>query len=64
MVTHDANIVINSDAENIIIAKHTGKDKFEYSYGALEYGENLEEASEILDGGKEAVKRRLMKYGE
>ncbi len=64
VVTHDANIVINSDAENIIIAKHTGKDKFEYSYGALEYGENLEEASEILDGGKEAVKRRLMKYGE
>lgn len=64
VVTHDANIVVNADAENIIIANHQKKDKFKYINGALEYGNNLEIASNILDGGKEAVKRRLMKYGE
>lgn len=63
VVTHDANIVINADAENIIVANHSKKDTFNYSYGALEYGDNLEIASNVLDGGKEAVKRRLMKYG-
>ena len=64
VVTHDANIVINADAENVIIANHQKKDNFTYCNGALEYGHNLEIASDILDGGKEAVKRRLMKYGE
>ena len=64
VVTHDANIVINADAENIIIANHNKKDMFSYSYGAMEYENNLEIASDILDGGKEAVKRRLMKYGD
>lgn len=64
VVTHDANIVINADAENVIIANHDKKDIFKYHNGALEYEDNLEIASDILDGGKEAVKRRLMKYGE
>lgn len=64
VVTHDANLVVNADAENIIVANHETKDGFCYDYGALEYGENLDVASKILDGGKEAVKRRLLKYGE
>lgn len=64
VVTHDANITINSDSENVIIAHQLSGNSFNYSFGALEYGENLETASNILDGGKEAVKRRLMKYGE
>lgn len=64
VVTHDANIVINSDSENIIIAKKETVDKFSYSYGALEYENNLENAAIILDGGKEAIKRRMTKYGE
>lgn len=63
VVTHDANIVINADADNVIIAKQNKGFKFEYTYGALEYGDNLEIASEILDGGKDAVRRRLLKYG-
>lgn len=63
VVTHDANIVINADAENVVIADHPGPDKFTYSYGALEYGDIIDKASVILDGGPEAVKRRLVKYG-
>lgn len=63
VVTHDANIVINADAENVIIAKHPELDKFRYVHGALEYDGIIESASNILDGGLEAVKRRLVKYG-
>lgn len=62
VVTHDANIVVNADAENVIIAEQTSDDKFMYHYGALEFEDIIDEASSILDGGKEAVKRRLTKY--
>lgn len=64
VVTHDANVVINSDAENIIISKKINNNDFEYRYGALEYGNNIDDASIILDGGKVAVERRLKKYGK
>lgn len=64
VVTHDANIVINADAENVIIATQEKPGVFSYRNGALEYSDNIEEAAKILDGGKLAVKRRLMKYGE
>lgn len=63
LVTHDANVVINGDAENVIIANHTA-DKFQYDYGALEYGDILDKAAIILDGGKTAIHRRIEKYGE
>lgn len=62
VVTHDANIVINSDAENVIVAEQKESDQFVYHYGALEYEDILDDASSILDGGKDAVKRRLTKY--
>lgn len=64
VVTHDANIVINADAENVIIAAQEKPGEFTYRNGALEYSNNIDEAAKILDGGKLAVKRRLMKYGE
>lgn len=64
VVTHDANIVINSDAENVVIAEQSSSGKFAYRYGALESGDIIDRASLILDGGRSAVKRRLMKYGE
>ena len=63
VVTHDANIVINADAENVIIANKNEKNEFTYTYGALEYNGILERISVILDGGVEAVERRLKKYG-
>lgn len=64
VVTHDANIVINADAENVIIAEQPHPGKFTYRYGALEYEDIIDKASLILDGGKDAVKRRLVKYGD
>ncbi len=63
LVSHDANIVINGDAENIIIADCVNSS-FTYKYGALEYKDNIEKAAIILDGGKNAIRRRMQKYGE
>ena len=64
VVTHDANIVINADAENVVVAEQPKPGVFKYAFGALEYDDILGRASLILDGGKEAVKRRLVKYGD
>ena len=64
VVTHDANIVVNSDSENVIVCNQTNDDEFNYEYGALEYGDILDKVSKILDGGKRAIERRLLKYGE
>ena len=63
VVTHDANIVINADSENVIIANKMENNEFLYDYGALEYDDILSRISVILDGGIEAVERRLKKYG-
>lgn len=84
IVTHNANLVVSSDSENIIVANQAGqqigKDKkeftFEYVSGALEnsfintsasgilyqYGIR-EHVCDILEGGKEAFKKREKKYG-
>jgi len=84
IVTHNANLVVSTDSENIIVANQSGqqvgKDKkeftFEYVSGALEntftnesedgilfkYGIR-EHVCDILEGGKEAFKKREQKYG-
>lgn len=64
VVTHDANIVINSDSENVIICSQKSDDVFDYKSSALEYGNTLDVISVLLDGGKEAIERRLLKYGQ
>jgi len=56
-------VVINADADNVIIANKKSDNNFTYDYGALEYGNILNRISVILDGGVEAVERRLKKYG-
>lgn len=63
LVSHDANIVVNGDTENLIIADCINS-QFSYTYGALEYGNNIEKAAIILDGGKDAIRKRIQKYGE
>lgn len=64
VATHDANIVVNGDAENVIICEQKNDNEFVYEYGALETANVLEKISNILDGCNEAIKRRLLKYGE
>ncbi|MDP5201820.1 TrlF family AAA-like ATPase [Flavobacterium sp. DG2-3] len=85
LVTHNPNIVVNADAENVIIANQKGQNnfesespyKFDYVNGALENSFPLikdekdllksmgirEHIAEIVEGGKEAFKKREEKYG-
>jgi len=85
LVTHNANVVVNADAENIIVANQKGQNdkittspyQFDYINGSIEdtkpFDKNetdllksmgiREHIAEILEGGKEAFKKRERKYG-
>lgn len=85
IVTHNANIVVNSDAENVIVANQEGQNdisassnfKFDLINGSIEntFEKILEETdvlrsmgirehiADIVEGGKEAFKKREEKYG-
>ncbi|WP_298971394.1 hypothetical protein [uncultured Psychrobacter sp.] len=83
LVTHNANLVVGADAENIIVANQHGTSnknlngiKFDYINGALEDSRSLdndqefelnkmgtkEHVCDILEGGKDAFKKRELKY--
>ena len=82
MVTHNPNLVLGADAEQVIVANQDGqgqgknaKYRFEYVSGAIECSFINPEAASILDvqgirehvchvleGGKEAFRKREEKY--
>lgn len=85
LVTHNPNIVVNADAENVIVANQIGQNdttsnspyQFDYINGSLENSfikdedeKDLlrsmgirEHIADIVEGGKEAFKKREEKYG-
>ncbi|MEQ8187990.1 MAG: TrlF family AAA-like ATPase [Candidatus Eremiobacterota bacterium] len=62
IATHNANLVVNTDAEQIIIAEHS-KGILSYKIGMLEDLKIRESIKSILEGGDEAFKKREEKYG-
>ena len=63
MVTHNANLVVNANADQIIIAdigSHAadGIPPISYWAGGMEEAGVRKQVSEILEGGKEAFKER------
>ncbi|WP_413703619.1 TrlF family AAA-like ATPase [Pseudomonas sp. Pseusp16] len=68
IVTHNANLVVNSDAEQVIVADNDG-DLISYSAGALEDGDVRtglgvrSKICSILEGGHIAFEKREQKYG-
>ena len=65
LITHNANLVINADAEQIIVAEDDKKDKkvtLTYKAGSLEDEDIKSDICNILEGGKEAFKKRRLKY--
>ncbi|MGI2225156.1 TrlF family AAA-like ATPase [Shewanella frigidimarina] len=68
IVTHNANLVVNSDAEQIIIANNEG-EIINYYSGAVEDGSLKDKNSirakicDILEGGGYAFEQRERKYG-
>lgn len=61
IVTHNANLVVNADAEQIIVAKNTN-ETLEYESGSLESPNIINSVCEILEGGEPAFKHRKEKY--
>ncbi|OLS20683.1 MAG: hypothetical protein HeimC3_39490 [Candidatus Heimdallarchaeota archaeon LC_3] len=59
--THNANLVINTDAEQIILANYEN-NKISYKSGTIENLDMRKEITTILEGGEEAFKRREEKY--
>ena len=60
--THNANIPVAADAENIMVLKHNGKHGYIDSVGSLDAPNTSKAVLEILEGGREAVKNRTEKY--
>lgn len=61
MVSNNANVVVNADAEQVIIAEH--KDgTISYVSGALENPVIRDKAIEVLEGGELAFRERQQKY--
>ncbi len=61
IVTHNANIVVNADAEQVIVASNH-EETLSYKSGSLENPEINIEVCNLLEGGKIAFQRRRNKY--
>ena len=67
MVTHNPNLVVGTDSDQIIIAKSEKRDEdklpiFNYISGGLENPELKTSVCNILEGGEAAFKRRQNRY--
>jgi ABC-type cobalamin/Fe3+-siderophores transport system ATPase subunit len=62
IATHNANLVVNTDAEQIIVAENND-GVISYKVGTLEDTNLRESIKQILEGGEEAFKKREEKYG-
>jgi ABC-type cobalamin/Fe3+-siderophores transport system ATPase subunit len=68
MVTHNANLVVNSDSDQVIVAtaKRRAASKLPqvtYKSGGLEDREIREKVCQLLEGGRDAFERRGERYG-
>lgn len=65
IVTHSPLLVVNQDADNVIVLKQGTDKPLDVSYGCLESNDTgviLEEVADIMDGGKEAIRKRMRAY--
>jgi len=62
IATNNANLVVNTDAEQIIVAEFEN-NKITYKLGTIEDPTMREDIMPILEGGKEAFRKREEKYG-
>lgn len=61
IVTHNANLVVNSDTEQVVIAKNIDETLSYYS-GSLENETIINDVCKILEGGKYAFEQRRDRY--
>lgn len=61
LASNNGNVVINSDAEQVIIAQ-CADGEISYAAGSLENGEIRRRALKVLEGGADAFRKRQEKY--
>lgn len=62
IATHNANLVVNTDAEQVIVAEFKD-NKISYRWGSIEDPMIRKDITTLLEGGEEAFRKREMKYG-
>lgn len=62
-VTHNPLLVVNLDVDNVIYVSKSRDNKLKVKSGCLESSDLIDIVSQNLDGGKEALERRLKVYG-
>lgn len=62
LVSNNGNVVINSDAEQIVIAERDNTGKISYISGSIENPIIREKSLKVLEGGHAAFKKRQQKY--
>jgi len=60
MVTHNANLVVMTDSEQVIVANGLSEG---YVSGGIENPVVRDSIIKILEGGTEAFKKRYKRYG-
>lgn len=62
LVSNNGNVVVNSDAEQVILASRSDEGRISYASGALEEPSIRSRAIDILEGGEKAFRKRQEKY--
>lgn len=62
IVSNNGNVVVNSDAEQVIIACRDDQGEISYISGSLENPELRPKLLAVLEGGEEAFRKRQQKY--
>lgn len=62
IATHNANLVVNTDAEQVIVAQYK-ESEISFTSGALENPDIRNKVTTILEGGERAFIQREEKYG-
>ncbi|MNE84111.1 hypothetical protein D3C80_1809830 [compost metagenome] len=60
-MTHNANLVVNADAEQVVVAENEN-GVLKYTSGSLEAGPTNKAVRRILEGGDEAFLKRELRY--
>lgn len=61
IATHDANLVVNTDAEQVVISRFDD-GRITFRSGAIENSEIRKEITTLLEGGEQAFREREQKY--
>jgi hypothetical protein len=63
VATHNPNIPVSGDAENILVFRPIGGHGVVDLNGSIDYPPVINAVETLMEGGKEAFMLRMLKYG-